>query len=369
MFHHNRQATVKAAPPKAGLRRRPNIRSTVFSLAEKSLYVEAIDLWIDSMRTRERCYVSHGHSDHAREHELVLATPNTAKICRARFARREHRAIQISLLETASPPRARAQFEEHAFNEPWISGEHRLTLFPAGHVLGSSQLLIEGERGRFVYTGDFKLDRSLTAEPPEVKRCDVVLMECTYGRPQYAFPSREEVAAEMCAFAKDALECGAVPVFFAYTLGKAQEAVAILGQAGFNLTVHGAIESMCEVYRGCGVSLPACTRYDLHTFDRQSAVIWPPSGRSLPKALRGKAVRTAILTGWTLDRSAPFRYGVDRGFALSDHADYPALLRYIELAQPKKVLLNHGWRDFAYRLRASGVNAEYLEEHAQLALF
>jgi Cft2 family RNA processing exonuclease len=194
-------------------------------------------------------------------------------------------------------------------------------------------------------------------------------MECTYGRPQYAFPPRDEVAAEMCAFAKDALECGAVPVFFAYSLGKAQEAVAILGNAGYKLTVHGAVESMCDVYRSCGVALPEYTRYDARAFDTQSVLIWPPSGRALPKALRGKPVRTAILTGWTLDRGAPFRYGVDRGFALSDHADYPALLRYIELAQPKKVLLNHGWRDFAYRLRAIGVNAEYLEEHAQLALF
>lgn len=341
----------------------------MFSLAEKSLYVEAIDLWIDSMRTRDRCYVSHGHSDHAREHDVVVATPNTARICRARFARREQRAVQTSLLESVKPPRPPAQFEEHAFNEPWSDGEHRLTLFPAGHVLGSSQILIEGELGRFVYTGDFKLDCSLTAEPPEVKDCDVVLMECTYGRPQYAFPPREEVAGEMIAFAKDALECGAVPVFFAYSLGKAQEAVAILGNAGLALTVHGAIETLCEVYRECGVSLPPYRRYDVHTFDTQSVMVWPPSGRALPKALRGKPVRTAILTGWTLDRSAPFRYGVDRGFALSDHADYPALLRYIELAQPKKVLLNHGWRDFAYRLRANGVNAEYLEEHAQLTLF
>ncbi len=80
-------------------------------------------------------------------------------------------------------------------------------------------------------------------------------------------------------------------------------------------------------------------------------------------------MRTAVLTGWSLDRGALFRYGTERGFALSDHADYPALLQYVERAQPRKVLLNHGWRDFVYRLRALGVNAEYLEDHAQLSLF
>lgn len=340
----------------------------MFSLAEKSLYVEAIDLWIDSMRSRHRCYVSHGHSDHAREHAVILATPKTARICRARFAKRQQRPVQTSLLEAVKPPRPPAAFEEHEFNEPWDDGEHRLTLFPAGHVLGSSQILIEGERGRFVYTGDFKLAESFTAEAPEVKACDVLLMECTYGRPHYAFPPRDEVAAEMAAFARDALESGAVPVFFAYSLGKAQEALAILGNAGIPLTVHGAIASICEVYEACGVALPAYRKYDAG-FDGTGALIWPPGGRALPKAVRGKAVRTAMLTGWTLDRSAPFRYGVDRGFALSDHADYPSLLRYIELAQPKKVLLNHGWRDFTYRLRRLGIDAEYLEEHAQLALF
>ena len=93
--------------------------------------------------------------------------------------------------------------------------------------------------------------------------------------------------------------------------------------------------------------------------------------RDIPPVQSGQFVQ-AGLAEWqqgTLDRSAPFRYGVDRGFALSDHADYPSLLRYIELAQPKKVLLNHGWRDFVYRLRGLGIDAEYLEEHAQLALF
>jgi Cft2 family RNA processing exonuclease len=229
--------------------------------------------------------------------------------------------------------------------------------------------MIEGERGRFVYTGDFKLAPSLTAEPPEVKPCDVVLMECTYGRPHYVFPPREEVAAEMAAFARETLADDAVPVFFAYSLGKAQEAMAILGGAGVALVVHGAVDALARVYEASGVAMPPYARYDAENFPDGAALVWPPSGKTLPKALRGKAVRTAILTGWTIDRGGFYRYGVDRGFALSDHADYPSLLRYVELAQPRKVLLNHGWHDFVYRLRAIGVDAEYLEPHAQLSLF
>lgn len=341
----------------------------MFSIAEKSLYVDALDLWIDSMRTRSRCYVSHGHSDHAREHEVVVATPNTARICNSRFARRRAEAHQLSLIARIEKPRVTVAFEEHHFNEPWMEADHQLTLFSAGHVLGSSQLLIEGEHGRFVYTGDFKLTPSLTVEPPEVKECDVVLMECTYGRPQYVFPPREEVAGDMIRFARTALQDDAVPVFFAYSLGKAQEAMAILGNAGIPLTVHGAVDTLARVYQQCGVQMPKFERYDALHFRAESALIWPPGGKALPKALRNKTVRTAMLTGWSLDRGALFRYGTERGFALSDHADYPSLLRYIELAQPKKVLLVHGWRDFVHRLRALGIDAEYLEHNPQLSLF
>ena len=354
---------------KRGPRPRGEAGRAMFSLAQQSLYVDAIDLWIDSMASRDRCYVSHGHSDHAREHRVVVATPNTARICRARFARRADRPVQPSLLERFERPRVDVTFEEHAFNEPWNDGDHRLTLFSAGHVLGSSQLLIEGERGSFVYTGDFKLAPSLTAEAPEVKRCDVLLMECTFGRPHYVFPPRDEVAADMAEFARSALEDGAVPVFFAYSLGKAQEAMAILGEHGIPMTVHGAIDTMARVYRECGVDLPPYARYDAASFDANGALIWPPGGKALPKALRDRPVRTAVLTGWAIDRGALFRYGVERGFALSDHADYPALLAYIERAQPRKVLLNHGRRDFVYRLRALGIDAEYLEANAQMTLF
>ena len=338
----------------------------MFSITEKSLYVADLDLWIDSMRPRSRCYVSHGHADHARAHDVVVTSTNNARVCVSRFGRRARE--QPSLLGEIDE-RREIVFEAHDFNVPWRLGDHELTLFSAGHVLGSAQLLIESERGRFVYTGDFKLEASYTAEPTEVKHCDVVLMECTYGRPQYVFPPRAEVAGAMAAWARRALEDGAVPIFFAYSLGKAQEALAILGDAGLPVAAHGAIATMARVYEDAGVKLPTYARYDAHSFDGASVLLWPPSGRALPKAVRGKAVRTAALTGWVIGKGANYRYGTDTGFPLSDHADFPSLLRYIELARPRKVLLNHGWRDFTHRLRRMGIDAEYLESNSQLALF
>jgi Cft2 family RNA processing exonuclease len=337
----------------------------MFSLREKSLYVDALDLWIDSMRSRSRCYVSHGHADHAREHDVVVTSTNNARVCAHRFGRRKPKPPSI----LGAPEKREIRFETHAFNEPWQLGDHELTLFSAGHVLGSSQLLIEGERGRFVYTGDFKLEPSYTAEAPEVKHCDTLLMECTYGRPQYVFPPRAEVAGAMVAWARKALEDGAVPIFFAYSLGKAQEAIAILGSGGIPLSAHGAVASMTRVYEEAGVAMPPYEKYDVATFDGTRALVWPPSGRALPAAVRGRTVRTAALTGWVVAKGANFWQQTDAGFPLSDHADFPSLLRYVELAQPRKVLLNHGWRDFTQRLRRAGVDAEYLEANAQLALF
>jgi Cft2 family RNA processing exonuclease len=338
----------------------------MFSLAGKSLYVAALDLWIDSMRTRTRCYVSHGHSDHARVHRTIVTTPHNAEVCKLRLGPKR-RAKPPALLPV--PDDFEISYETYHYNEPWAEGDHRLTLFSAGHVLGSAQLMIEGELGRFVYTGDFKLGRAYTCEPAEVKRCDVLLMECTYGRPQYVFPPRDEVEDAMIDFAAKALGDGCAPVFYAYSLGKAQEAMAILGKAGVPITAHGAVYNMARVYEACGVRLPTYKKYDGLTYDGASALIWPPSGKARPVALRGKPMRSAVLTGWALNRGAIYQYGADAAFALSDHADFPALLRYLELAQPRKVLLNHGWRDFVWRLRRLGFDAEYLEENQQLALF
>lgn len=310
------------------------------------------------MRPRARSYVSHGHSDHARPHELVIATPGTAAICQTRFERRARDGKDEPVWA----------FEVHEYNEPWRIGDYELTLFSAGHVLGSSQLLIEGDGGRFVYTGDFKLEPSYTTEPVEVKRCDTLLMECTYGKPQFVFPPREDIAAAMVEFARATLAAGQTPVFFAYSLGKAQEAMAMLGNAGIPLTLHGAVAGMAEVYEQQGMPLPPWVRYDAAAFDPESAVLWPPGNGSVPKTLERSAARTAALTGWSL-AGGTVRTRTDVAFPLSDHADFPSLVRYIETAQPKKVLLNHGFRECTGHLRKLGIDAEFLDANPQLSLF
>ena len=155
------------------------------------------------MRPARRCYISHGHADHARAHDVVVTSTNNARVCRLRLGRRLAKPAGLF----GEPERTEIRYETHDFNAPWRIGDHELTLFSAGHVLGSAQLMIEGERGRFVYTGDFKLEPSFTAEAPEVKRCDTVLMGMHVRPPAIRLPAaRAEVAGAMVAWARKALE-------------------------------------------------------------------------------------------------------------------------------------------------------------------
>lgn len=320
------------------------------TIRERSLYLPELDLWLDSMTRRRRSYVSHGHADHARPHDLIVCTPASAEICMTRFhSRKAHR------------------YETHNFYEPWHDGRFTLTLYPAGHVLGSSQLLVESNYGRFVYTGDFTLAPSLTTEPTDVPRCDTVLMECTFGRPKYVFPARDEIAADMTAFARDMLERQRTPVFYAYSLGKAQEAMAILGRAGIPLAVHPAVAEIAAVYEACGIALPPYTAVAPDETTGPCALIWPPSAKSLPQVIGHRGTAHASLTGWALDEGRP-RHWSRRAFALSAHADFPGLLAYLERAAPKNVILNHGPKSFVKELRKRGWNAEYLELNSQLSL-
>jgi Cft2 family RNA processing exonuclease len=244
-------------------------------------------------------------------------------------------------------------------------------LHPAGHILGSSQILLEhAAHGSLLYTGDFKLRPGLAAEPCATPHADTLIMETTFGRPRYIFPPEEEVIASLTTFCHTALADGATPVLLCYSLGKTQEVLRALAPAGLPVMLHAEAARLTKIYEQCGTDFPVWHEFDARAYGGH-VVICPPHhhGRSGGLLSRIPAARTAVITGWALDPGATYRYQCHAAFPLSDHADYPSLLRFVELVQPRRVLTLHGFAaDFAATLRAHGTEAWALGEANQLEM-
>ncbi len=317
---------------------------------DRGLELPAHGLWLDPHEPRPLAFVSHAHSDHIAAHAEIIASAGTARLMRARLGgtRCEH------LLEFGE----RREFADFA-----------ITLLPAGHIFGSAQCFIESAAGTLLYTGDFKLRPGLSAEPAQWRHADTLIMETTYGLPRYRMPPTDEVIAQMIAFCRDALDDGAVPVLLGYSLGKAQEILCALLAAGLTPMLHGAVFRMTEIYRQLRPDFP-CGYLPYSAGEVAGKVlVCPPSANRSLMLTRIKNRRTAMLTGWALTPGATFRFQCDAAFPLTDHADYPDLLRYVELVQPKRVLTLHGFAAaFAADLRERGVEAWALSEENQLEL-
>ena len=318
-------------------------------LHQRGLHLPGHDLWLDPQRAQALAFVSHAHGDHIARHREVLMTAATAQFMRARLSgkRREHIA---------------------AFGEPREFAGGRATLLPAGHILGSAQIFFETDAGSLLYTGDFKLAPGLTAEPCGWRRADTLIMETTFGLPRYRMPPRAEVAARIVTFCRETLDEGAVPVLLGYSLGKAQEIVRIVLDAGLTPMLHESVWEMTAIHRGLCADFPDGSMRFRTSSAKGHVVVFPPNAASAPLEKIGPR-RTAILTGWALDPGAKYRSRCDEAFPLSDHADYDELLRYVELVQPKRVLTVHGFAaEFAADLRRRGIEAWALAEDNQLEL-
>ena len=317
---------------------------------DRGVHLPEHALWLDP-HTRQPCaFVSHAHSDHLAAHAGIVAHPSTARFMRARLrgTRREH------LLE---------------FGETRTFGDCALTLLPAGHILGSAQAFVESAAGTLLYTGDFKLRPGAAAEPAQWRHADTLIMETTFGRPKYGLPPTADVLAQIIAFCRAALDDGAVPVLLAYSLGKAQEAIHALLAAGLAPMLHEAVFKMTEIHRELSPAFPAGYVRFAKRDTAGKVLVWPPNARHSELRAHGLRLRTAVLTGWALDPGAIYRYRCDAAFPLTDHADYPDLLRYVELVQPRRVFTLHGFAaDFAADLRRRGVEAWALTEDDQLEL-
>lgn len=308
-----------------------------------------LGLWFDPRKRKPFALVSHAHGDHVANHECYIATPETIALIRVRMG-------------DAMANRGRPL----AFGEVYAGAGYRLQLYPAGHVLGSAMAHVTTDAGEtFLYTGDFKTRPGLSAEPIEIPQADTLVMETTFGRPEYVFPSLEDSCARIHAFCDCAAAEACTPVLLAYSLGKAQEVLKIVESRSQALMVHKTIGRLNQVYNYFGLTMPQTRPLDFLNM-RESLVLMPPS---VLKQLPRKDCRIAMVSGWGMNESAKYRFGVDAVIPLSDHADYPDLLQFVEAVGPKRVYTTHGYAsDFAAALRQRGYEAWSLSGNDQLEL-
>lgn len=300
-----------------------------------------IDFWLDPWDARDSVFVSHAHADHFSRHGNVLCSTVTAQLLHQRFKLPQKRLQPIDF---------GVVIERDGF---------RMRILPAGHIVGSGMLHLRRIRdgATLLYTGDFKVRRGRTAEQIQMIQADVLVMETTFGMPHLIFPSPMEVEASVLRFVHDAFADGEPPVLFGYSLGKAQEVIALLTEHEIPVLSHPKVAEMTEVCRAVGLDLPEPIIFQGYA-EPGHVVIAPPNAIKA-KALRGlKNKRTAMLSGWALQQSARYRYRVDEVIPMSDHADYLGLMECVTRVKPKRVLTVHGFaKEFASSLRDKGVDA------------
>ncbi len=268
------------------------------------------------------------------------------------------------------------------FGESHEENGLRLTVFPAGHIAGSAQLLVEDLKtgNSLIYTGDFKTRHSLTSELIEIRRADILIMETTFGLPRYLFPPNDETLDRLADFVQLTLDEGDVPIVQGYSLGKAQELIAGLHRRlpEVKFQVHPSVEKMNQALRKMGFALPECEIFDpavekavtgMKTRVTGRVLVIPPAVNRSTAIRAMKNTRSAVATGWAVNASAKFRYQVDEAFPLSDHAGYDELLDFVEKVDPRVVYTLHGSAsEFAADLRNRGREAWSLVGQNQLEL-
>ena len=344
----------------------------------RGVLLPELKLALDTSAPGFESVVSHGHGDHVpwglnvppgtsgssaqapAEATRAWASPETADIL----------SVRAPLIRVTAIP----------WREPTRVGAARVTLLPAGHILGSALTLVEAPDGAtLLYTGDTKARASLTCDAPEFPQADELIVESTFGLPIYRFPALDALQERAAAFARAAFAEGAVPVFLGYALGKAQEILAMLTRAGVPTVAHGAVWNMCAVYERHGRAFPTTRPYEAGkvegaaaepaSSDRprriddssRAALVVPDSFREHPMVAKLDA-RLAYCSGWAVLSKSRVQMDADLLLPLSDHADYPGLLSIVDQVRPKRVYANHGYADvFAHLLRKRrGLDAQPL---------
>lgn len=313
------------------------------------LYCRAGGFHIDPWGPAERAVTTHAHADHAREGARVYLTVRDGEaLLRARLG--EGAAI-----------------ETLAYGEGVNLGGVRVSLHPAGHIRGSAQVRIERGGEVWVVSGDYKLAPDPTCPPFEAVRCHTFVTESTFGLPIFRWREERELLAEIAAWWRGNQEAGRASLLFAYPLGKAQRLLAGIDPAIGPIYTHGAVENLNAIYRQAGVALAPT----IHAAAAPGGTVWsralviaPPSAAATPWVRRFGSVSRALASGWMRIRGARRRRSLDRGFVLSDHADWPALNEAIAATGAERILVTHGFRGPVVQwLTEQGYRAEAVETH------
>jgi putative mRNA 3-end processing factor len=316
----------------------------------QGLYCPAGDFYIDPWRKVSRAVITHAHADHARPgHAAYLCAEPGAGVLQVRLGRVAVQALR--------------------YGEHLSIGEVVVSLHPAGHVLGSAQVRVE-HRGRvWVVSGDHGCsahdESNRTCAPFEAVRCDCFVTESTFGLPVYRWPRQAEVMAQINAWWQANAAAGCTSVLQAYSFGKAQRLLAGLERSTGPIVVHAAVESVNRAYRAAGVTLPPCLELQTAGISRsdwsRAMLVIPPGAGGDLEARLGEW-REASASGWMQLRAQRRRPGLDRGFVLSDHADWPGLLRAIGATGASRVIVTHGYEAAMVRwLQQQGLQASSFE--------
>jgi putative mRNA 3-end processing factor len=311
----------------------------ILEVREHGLYCPAGDFYVDPWAPVDRAVLTHAHSDHA-------AAGSRAYLAAAAGELLLRQRLGSDVAIEAVPYGARTTI-----------GAAIVSLHPAGHILGSAQVRIEAAGEVSVVSGDYKLAPDPTCLPFEPLRCHTFVTESTFGLPIFRWPAMDEAMGAIHSWWRGNQESGKTSLLFGWPLGKMQRVLAALDPAIGPIYAHGAVERVNRIYRECGIALPPTPPPAGDT--KRALVLAPPGCQGSPWMKRFGAVSTALASGWMRIRGTRRRRSLDRGFVISDHADWPALLAAIDETRAESVWVTHGFRAPLVR---------WLQEHGRGAL-